>query len=121
MPAKPKLVATKKGKKLKATKASKEEQEPVSNFRRDDNEPIGARTGEQPNLIDVESDEVPIVERAAKALANFKDARKQATANFNGSKVKLIAAMVKHNLEEYHRNGVHVDLTRDLDVEVEIE
>lgn len=111
-------MATKKAAKLKsvkgkASKATKRDPK--------DDEPLGARSGEQIPIPGVESDLIPSVERRAKAHATNTDKQKIAKALFDDSKAALIEEMLAFEIRDYDRHGIHVHISEKLDVKVEIE
>lgn len=105
------------------TKKSTKKKSAKAKTKRDaaDDEPIGARTGEQIQIPTIESDLIPSVERRAKAHAINTDKQKVTKALFDDSKAALIEEMLAHDIRDYDRHGVHVHINEKLDVKVEIE
>lgn len=109
-------------------KAAEDDQEPLENFRRIDAGEVDEfdlsediLPGEQPELPTMETEAIPAIERKAKEFAGHEDKKKEFSAKSKVSGAELIHLMLEHDIVVYNTHGVHVDLSKELKVKVELD
>lgn len=118
-------ITTKRGR-GRPRKPAPDEQESVSDFRRDpltfqEDDSVIPGLEDQPELPTMETEAIPELERKAKLFAKADTEAKNATKRKKSAKGVLIVSMIEHSIKHYKKHGVTIDLDEDWKVSVEID